>query len=74
MTSYISWELEVISTWNFHKFTDDVIFNFGIRFNFIPCLDYMCTPPGAALGGKAASGILFVCRILDIMKGNMIKL
>ena len=34
----ISWDKEVVSTWNFQKLTDDVIFIPGVSFNFILCV------------------------------------
>ena len=66
----ISWDLVVISTWYFHNLTDDVIFIL-VSFDFMPCVEVQiaCVHP---LPPKRASGILIVCRILDIVKDNMI--
>lgn len=49
--------------------TDYVIFIPGVSSNFIPCVEIKitCVPPP-----KTALGILIGCRMLGIVKGNMI--
>ena len=39
----ISWDLGVISIWNFHNMTDDVIFIPGVSSNFIPFVEVEIT-------------------------------